>query len=89
MESVNISFSISKSNSGSQKSLKPAARSNNVGISDFYDGVYFFCFDSINSTKQDVEIMYKCLFNLPKSIWRKFSLTNLGISFLQEKLATV
>ena len=57
MESVNISFSISKSNSGSQKSLKPAARSNNVGISDFYDGVYFFCFDSINSTKQDVEIM--------------------------------
>ena len=57
MEYVNISFKVSKSNSGSQESLKLAAISNNVGISDFCDGVYFFCFYSINLTKQDVEIM--------------------------------
>ena len=57
MESVSISFNISKSNSGSQESLKLVARSINVGISDLCDGVYFFYFDSINSTKQDVGIM--------------------------------
>ena len=57
MEYVNISFKISKSNSGLQGSLKLAAILNNVAISDFCDGVFFFCFDSINLTKQDVEIM--------------------------------
>ena len=36
-----MSFKISKSNSGLQESLKLAAISNNVVISDFCDGVFF------------------------------------------------
>ena len=58
MESVNISFSIFKSISGSQESLKLAAKPNNVGLLHFCNGAYFFCFDSINSTKQDVRELW-------------------------------
>ena len=54
---VNILFNTSKSNSRSKESLKLGARSNNLGILHFCNGVYFFCFDFINSSKQDVGIM--------------------------------
>ena len=59
MKSVNISFNISKSNLVSHEYLKLAARSNNGEILHFCDGAYIFCFDSINSAKQDVGIMAK------------------------------
>ena len=56
-ESVKTWLSIAKSSSGSHESLNLLARSFKVGTADYSNCLYFFCLESISSTKHDVGIM--------------------------------